>query len=208
MNREHSTFIRHAESVGNAGGTSASSATIPLTERGRAQAERAAREYVGPAPDLIVVSPYLRTEQTARPFLRRFPAARVERWPVYEFTFLNEERYRGTTSAQRRPATREYWRRGDPHWVDGPGAESFAQFIGRIRDALERLRAVPHARVLIFTHETAMKAALWLNAAAPGPVTTAMMRRFHKFMSGFDIPNLGRWKLRRPKALCRRARAA
>lgn len=62
-------------------------ATIRLTERGQTQAALTAKTL--PSPALVVTSPYLRTKQTAAPFLWRFLNAPQAEWPVQEFTFLN-----------------------------------------------------------------------------------------------------------------------
>ena len=81
-------FIRHAESVANAGLPTTDPGAIPLTESGKLAAALAASEYDGPEPDLIVVSPYLRARQTAEPFIARFPGAEVETWPVHSSPLL------------------------------------------------------------------------------------------------------------------------
>jgi len=38
-----------------------------------------------------------------------------------------------------RARVNEYWQRLDPDYIDGEGAESFRQFIGRAKTALDRL---------------------------------------------------------------------
>ncbi|MFN0077542.1 MAG: phosphoglycerate mutase family protein [Prosthecobacter sp.] len=55
-------LIRHAQSTGNAGLPSDSPASIPLTDQGHAQAQTLADSIETP-PDLIIVSPYLRTRR-------------------------------------------------------------------------------------------------------------------------------------------------
>ena len=70
-------LIRHAESMSNAGYATQDPASILLSERGRMQAVRLA-ESIAEAPDLIVVSPYIRTRLTAEPLCRKFPLVPVE----------------------------------------------------------------------------------------------------------------------------------
>src|SRR6266568_4822313 len=125
-------FIRHSESEGNVGLATSETAMIKLTARGIEQAERIALAFVE-APSLIVTSPYLRAKQTAQPTLLRFPDARHEEWPVHEFTFLSSLRYRNTTVVDRRPWAAAFWERCDPFYVDGEGAESFANLMNRIQ---------------------------------------------------------------------------
>ncbi|HKC86457.1 MAG TPA: phosphoglycerate mutase family protein, partial [Blastocatellia bacterium] len=115
-------LIRHAESAGNAGLTTSRPDTIPLTGKGIDQASRLADSFTRP-PTLIVTSPYIRTQQSARPTIERFPAVRREQWPVQEFTYLAPARYQDTTDADRWPFAEKYWSRCDPHYIDGEGAE-------------------------------------------------------------------------------------
>ena len=99
-------LIRHGESVANAGGAVSSFSEIPLTARGRQQAELfAARfdELSADPPTLIVQSPYLRARQTAEPLIRRFAGVPVETWPVQEFTYLDPAATNGLNEAGRMP---------------------------------------------------------------------------------------------------------
>jgi broad specificity phosphatase PhoE len=59
-------LIRHAESAANAGAVTSSPETIPLTEKGLQQARRVAA-WFDKQPDIIAVSRYMRTQQTATP---------------------------------------------------------------------------------------------------------------------------------------------
>jgi broad specificity phosphatase PhoE len=57
-------FIRNSESVANAGARTREAPTYPLSELGFRQAEPLAAA-LHPEPDLIIVSPYGGTRQTA-----------------------------------------------------------------------------------------------------------------------------------------------
>ena len=57
-------FIRHGESSANAGLPTTDPGTIPLISKGVLQAKALAKT-IGKRPDLIVMTPYLRTQQTA-----------------------------------------------------------------------------------------------------------------------------------------------
>jgi broad specificity phosphatase PhoE len=145
-------FIRHGESTGNAGIPSKNLALLELTRTGQSQAEEIAAGWLQ-APDLIVSSPYLRTQQTAAPTMERFSSAPVEVWPIQEFTYLEPSRWNGTLSADRKPHIVAYWSAADPAYCDGPGAESFTTLLDRARNMLERLAALPADWfVLIFSH--------------------------------------------------------
>ena len=146
------TFVRHGQSTGNAGMPCDDLALLSLTELGWQQARNAAANWIE-TPDLIVTSPYLRTQQTAAPTIERFPGAPVEVWPIEEFTYLQPSRWNGTLSAERMPHIVRYWETADPTYCDGAGAESFEMLLRRAEEALERLEAQPeNALVYLFSH--------------------------------------------------------
>lgn len=131
-------LARHGESAGNAGLPARTHDSVALTERGHAQAQALA-DHIDRCPDLLVVSPFLRARQTAEPIATRWPQAPMEVWPIEEFSYLDPGRCRDTTVEMRRPWAAAFWERADPHHVDGPGAESFAQFLDRLRAFRQRL---------------------------------------------------------------------
>jgi broad specificity phosphatase PhoE len=186
-------FLRHAESAGNAGLSTSDPSAIPLTDAGRFAAETAARDYDGPAPEVVVVSPFRRAQETAAPFRRSFAIALVEEWPVQEFTYLSPARC-GTSSAEaRRPLVEAYWMTATPETNDGPGAESFQDFIARVQTALVRLHNRPEQHILVVCHEQVIKAAMWLETRKADLKAPGAPQRFREFSLAFTIPNLGRW---------------
>ncbi len=70
-------FIRHGQSTGNAGILCHDLALLELTELGWQQSREVAASWAETA-DLIVTSPYLRTQQTAAATIERFPNVPVE----------------------------------------------------------------------------------------------------------------------------------
>nr|WP_298128828.1 histidine phosphatase family protein [uncultured Pseudoxanthomonas sp.] len=151
-------LVRHGQSHANAGAATSDPAAIPLTEEGESQAEVFASSLRTP-PDRIIASPYLRAQQTARPTSLRYGVP-IETWPVQEFTYLSPARCVGTTADDRRDWVADYWRRADPHYSDGPGAESFADLITRVKAAvldLERLLLAGNDAV-VFGHGQFMAA--------------------------------------------------
>jgi probable phosphoglycerate mutase len=103
----------------------------PLTERGFEQAERLAARLADEHFDEVVVSPLLRTRQTAAPLLRRYGVPlRTEPWmpeirsPVWQGT--PAEKAEAAFKAERAKASHDRW--------DGlPGGESVRDFVERIR---------------------------------------------------------------------------
>ena len=116
-------FIRHGESVSNANLPTKDPALSELTPRGHQEAEYVAQAF-NEAPDLIVVSSFLRARQTAVPTQKRFPLVPVVEWPVHEFVYLHPERYNGTTGSERAPFAQAYWERNDPFENEYGGGES------------------------------------------------------------------------------------
>jgi len=180
-------FIRHSESVANAGARTREASSYPLSEAGFRQADQLAAAL--PAePDLVIVSPYVRARQTAEPAIRRFPRASVEEWPVHEVQYLDPVLCVDTTQEERRELSSAYWQRCEPHHA-APGAESFIDFLTRVTDAVERLARRPERRTFVFCHGQFMHALAWLTVSRPARIDSAAMRRFHQFIHGCTVPN-------------------
>ena len=194
MTKRELWLIRHGESTANAGMLAPADHEIPLTARGHQQARQVADELTS-APDLIVRSPYLRAQQTAQPTMDRFPEVSCEDWPVQEFTYLGRELRPRMTTLERNLRVWRYWRRRDPDFVGGRGAESFTQFFARVEQLWLEWQRRDEARTLVFSHCMFMYGldlSLRLRFRAPGPRT---MKIFRELSSGIAIPNGGILKL-------------
>lgn len=145
-------YIRHAQSEANAGGRTIDPASIAITETGYAQSVSLAEE-ISLKPDLIIVSPYIRTQQTALPLTQKYSNCPMEVWPLQEFTFLSPVICRNTSPKERRPLVEKYWKSCDPDFIHGEGAESFNQFRKRISEAINGINALKLNNVIVFTHE-------------------------------------------------------
>lgn len=139
-------------------------------------------------PDLIVVSPFIRTRQTAQPLIDLYPEIPVEEWPVQEFTYLDFACCVGMTAEQRAPLVREYWERNDPDHIDGESSESFAQFIDRVDLFLFRCRDV-RGRLCGFSHTMFMQA---VRMRMEQPAGKIGMELFRKACFSSPIRNLER----------------
>lgn len=171
---------RHGQSVANAGAATLDPLSIELTELGRQQAEDLAQQWAQ-APSLIVVSSAERARATARPTMRRFPAARVEEWPIQEFTYLAPARCAGTTAEQRRAWVQAYWALADPARCDGDGAESFDEFLARVDNAIARLTRIAEGldqSVLLFGHGQFINAMRWRQSCSGGEPWMSSFRDF------------------------------
>lgn len=181
-------LIRHGESEANAGLPTQHPAKTPLTIKGQRQAQLVAA-IMHHQPDWIIASPYRRAQQTALPLRDRFPITPYAEWPVQEFTYLSVARYQDTTIEQRRPLSDDYWQRNDPSYVDGEGAESFADLLLRVETAYAQLYKLNADRVVIFSHGRFIRAMLWAALTGTTIVDARRMQQFQAFINSFSVPN-------------------
>jgi broad specificity phosphatase PhoE len=145
-------FVRHGQSTANAGGWSDDFAAIPLTELGHSQAAALAKRWDF-TPGRIIVSPYLRTHQTAAPTIKRFADVPVETWDVHEFTYWDMANWKGSRPEEQPAEVEHFWTECDPEYRKGPRAETFAELLTRSNEALRRLESLEvDAPVVVFTH--------------------------------------------------------
>jgi 2,3-bisphosphoglycerate-dependent phosphoglycerate mutase len=188
-------LIRHAESLANSGAATSTPGDIPLSEKGFLQAKRLA-EAINLQPDLIIVSPYLRSQQTAAPLINILPETPTEILTIQEFTYLSISRTRGTTHEQRKPLVEEFWKRGDPHFCDGEQAESLAEFFYRVENFLRQMSERAFELAFAFTHEQFIKALIWEVLQPAKVFDEKFMSDFQRFMNSFAVPNTAIMKLK------------
>ncbi|MCE7006484.1 phosphoglycerate mutase family protein [Kibdelosporangium philippinense] len=174
-------LIRHGQSRATPESRITGPATNPLTPLGFQQAAVVA-EVFDHVPDLVVHSPYPRAQQTAQPTIERFPSARVEQWPIEEFTQV------GRFDKPRADDAR-YWEAADPYYRDDPRSESFVDVYARARRFLVRLAETESSLVAAFTHGMFMRVVLWAILSGSEVPDSASMRRFHVFRKAIVIPN-------------------
>jgi broad specificity phosphatase PhoE len=184
-------LVRHAESASNAGLKTEHPVTVPITPFGQEQAKRFTNLWGGKEerPELVVTSRFIRTQQTAAPFLAKYPNVPHEEWAVEEITQLCPKKYSGTTHYDRTPFVQSYWSRADPHYVDGDGAESFQQFANRVAGLFEKVMARRESYIVVFTHGGFMQGAVY-HTLLGRPWSSEDMKAFHTFQKGFPIDNV------------------
>ena len=183
-------FIRHGESTGNVDIPASDLSQIALTERGHAQAVAVAETWTD-RPQLIALSPYLRTHLTAEPTIQRFPGVPVEVLPIQEFTYLEPSRWNGTCRNQRLAHIEAYWKDAEPDYCDGPGAESFSTLLVRVATTLARLEQLnPDSLALAFSHGQFMQA-LRISLLFPHWDNKQKMEHFWLFDQENPIQNVG-----------------
>ena len=145
-------FIRHGQSTANVGEPTKNFALVPLTELGEQQAQELADSWKF-TPSRIIVSPFLRTQQTAAPTVARFPDVPVETWAIHEFTLWDPQHWTGGEPKDLMHEVDRYWAEADAEERYGGGAESFAMMLERAQTALGQLAAMDEASpVMVFTH--------------------------------------------------------
>ncbi|MDB9510723.1 histidine phosphatase family protein [Kamptonema animale CS-326] len=180
-------IIRHGQSQSNAGVATIGPHENALTELGYRQSQ-CIPTAIKQSPDLIVTSPYLRTQLTAKPLIEKFPHTAVDVWQVQEFTYLSLQFDRPTTLRDRKPLSKAYWDRCDPEYVDGTNAESLVQLMERVRTTLNQLQQ-QSGFVVVFSHGFFIKAMLWQILANPTVIDAVAMGRLLGFTRGFRVPN-------------------
>lgn len=168
-------LIRHGESVANAGAVTDNHITIPLSENGHKQAKEISQS-IPYAPDLIITSPFLRTQETAAYTIKRYPNIPVVVWDVQEFTYLAPASCVGTSAADRRERVNAYWQQLDPDYIDGQDAESFTMLLSRAQTAIERLNHLNARFIIMFTHAQFIRAMTLLKTTSECNIKELMIQ--------------------------------
>jgi probable phosphoglycerate mutase len=160
--------VRHGESAGNVARDRAEAeglerialdsrdVDVPLSKRGRDQAEALGNALAEQPPDVVWVSPYLRAQQTASIALHRasltVPVVVDERLREREFGALDGLTRKGIEAqwpqeAERRKAVGKFYHRP-------PGGESWTDALLRVRSVLGDMRRdCADRHVLIVAHQ-------------------------------------------------------
>jgi broad specificity phosphatase PhoE len=179
-------FVRHGESVANAGGITMEHASIPLTPHGRAQALAVAAALPN-HPSKVLVSPYLRARETAEPYSARVGCAIDVNPLMQEFSAIDPALLKGMTGVQRRPIADAYWAAADPSVRMGAAAETFSEFNGRVGEFVGSLTELPGLSVL-FGHGIWFGLVCW-HLDGHGVEDSRDMKAFRAFQRAMSMPN-------------------
>jgi probable phosphoglycerate mutase len=147
-------FARHGESVLNLERRVNGDPTldVPLTEKGRAEAEELGRQVANLALDVCLHSRFPRTAETAAVALTGRDVS-VEVVPLLDDVDVGD--LDGWTIEDYRA-----WKHSHERDEPFPGGESLHAAARRYRDAFRALLTGPHERVLVITHEIPIRYAL------------------------------------------------
>lgn len=170
-------LIRHAQSESNAGHNIAPNQDIILTKLGRQQATELADWLVShvPSADQVFVSSYVRTHETAQPYLDKSGHQPHILPDLREFNYLDYEHIKDLSFAQLVSLADEFWAKADKHYQDSPTTDSFANLVARVWAVRQTLNALPDGTYIIFTH------GMWL-----GMLMWQLLHGYH----GDDCPRL------------------
>jgi len=180
------TFVRHAESVANAGGVTMPHDAIPLSDLGHQQAKMLAT-LIDVVPTTILVSSMTRTHQTAAPFSERFSMRPTVHPGLNEFSVIDPSLIAGLVGVQRKPFVKDYWDDADPNRRLGVNADTFAEFDARVSSFLDEMDSLPDS-TLIFGHGIWFGLLFW-RLLGYGVSDADSMRAFRRFQIGFPMPN-------------------
>lgn len=185
-------FVRHAETFANLGQGYEHPAYIKLTEKGHADAKTLAKNIKKPGK--IVVSRYFRTLQTAIPTIEKNEHIDAIVLPhIHEYTYLNPEKFNVAhlTNEQKNNYVKEYWSRMDPHYRDGGIAESFSDFLKRIKKSAKQINNIKSdGDIYVFTHGVFIKTFLLMHKI-PEKSLKKFMQKFYdmQYIQKIEIEN-------------------
>lgn len=176
-------LIRHGQSLSNAGGDAQPNAHIELTELGKRQAREVAAwlsEAVTDEVNSINVSKFIRTHQTAKPFVEMTGIEPTIIEGLHEFDYLSFNKIDGTSLAQRRQMADDYWVIREPQELEGEDAESYQAFCDRVGRVLEHFKTLEDGNHVVYTHGLWISMLIWQLLGQPND-TNDNMRKFRQF---------------------------
>lgn len=185
-------FVRHGQSMANAGAFAMADREIPLSALGRQQVlDLLARWALRPAQ--LYCSQMLRARQTAAYFAAAHGLAAQEIAELDEFSYLALATVEGKAPGDVAVLARDYWQRGDPAHRDGGVADSFDGFTARVEAFLARLHDFEDGSVFV-GH------GIWIGLLAwrlQGRKVNrpADMQAFRAFQTEMHVPNAGVYRL-------------
>ena len=194
MTKKNIKLVRHAQSVANAGGRTANIESIPLTELGQKQSIKLI-DTIDFKPDLIVVSPYIRTRLTAQPLIDALGFTNIEVWDeIKELTYLCRKKYANTTEKERHEPAMKFWQSGDPNYRDGE-EESFNDLLARGRKMFEKINESKFNNILLFTHKQYLLS-VRMSLIYPDYTPEKLMSIFFEEDAKFPIENTSMFTLK------------
>ncbi|PNK61317.1 histidine phosphatase family protein [Psychrobacter sp. FDAARGOS_221] len=178
-------LVRHGQSTANAGGDAQPNAQIELTELGHQQAQEVAQwlsDTLGDNVASINVSSFVRTQQTAQPYLDQMQRQAQVIDGLEEFTCQSFAKINGLPFQTRLAMVDEYWASAQPDEAHGADAESFLNFYQRVQQVLVYFQTLPKGNHVVYTHGYWISMVIWqlLGLSADTQQEVAKFRQFEK----------------------------
>lgn len=161
---KHIYLIRHAQSESNAGVAIRPNSQINITNYGKTQAEQLANwllSNIDKPVNGVFISPYIRTAQTAEPYLTQTKQQATVIDDLYEFNYFDFEHIKELTFTQLVTKADNYWQTEDIDFQDSENTDSYRQFIQRVRNVRQLFQQLPDGCYVIFTHGMWIGMLLW-----------------------------------------------
>jgi broad specificity phosphatase PhoE len=180
------TFVRHAQSIANAGGITVPHHDICLSDLGIRQAQSLAASLTIPASK-IIVSSMRRTEQTAAPLCERLGIKPEVDSMLDEFSVIDPTLIAGLDGAQRKSFVKDYWAAPDTEKRLGPAADTFSEFHTRVQGFTNKMNSLPSDSI-IFSHGIWLGLLFWIldGNEANSPETMITFRHYQQRLA---MPN-------------------
>lgn len=170
---------------------------IRLTSTGQQQAEHIGQwlhKTIGNNVDSLYVSRYIRTQDTAQPFIQLSGLEPSIIDGLEEFNYLPFDQIAELYQPERHKLVDQYWKTSSPATVLGNDTESFQHFADRVDNVLNTFRQVDSGTHVAFTHGTWLSMLAWQVLGNETDSADAM-RRFRLFEQALRIPNTAVYRL-------------
>lgn len=175
-------LIRHAQSESNAGQAVRPNHQINITDVGKTQAQELAdwlsANVTEPVTE-IFVSQYLRTQQTAQPYLQSTKRTAIVIDELHEFNFLDFDTIKDLSFDDIRVIADEFWQQHSAHRASEL-TDSFEHFVARVQKVRAYFDALPDGTYLVFTHGMWIGMLIWQLLLGDSP-RLYNMKKFREF---------------------------
>ena len=179
-------FIRHGESVSNAGGVTMEHHAIPLSDKGILQAQLVA-DTLAIKPSQVLTSELIRTQITAQPYCDKHQVNFQINPLLNEIHAVSYELIEGMMGQQRRQIAQQYWSEGDIHKRMGKQADTFTEFRDRVDGFINEMPNLENNTV-IFGHGIWFGLLTW-KLLGFEVIDNLTMKAFRRFQSGLPLAN-------------------
>lgn len=156
-------LIRHAQSESNAGLSIRPNHSIALTSTGQTQAQDLAEWLYQqvPQPTQVFVSKFIRTQQTAQPYLDKIKQSADVLADLFEFDYLDFKQIEHLNYQQLREQSDAFWLKNDIYYQSSEQCDSFAHFVQRVKNVRQALADLPDGIYVVFTHGMWLGMLMW-----------------------------------------------